>query len=589
MRILDPDTRSPRDSTSQMAEGLFTSELGIQSDDSDGHHAVPTRTINLSEFQRRRHIVGNHEKRPPLQRRNAGIYLLPRVPDATVTANVVEIQINDGTGTSPAATVSAAAAETVVSLDDVGSVTVPGVPSVTSVIGTLITDSQSIITTPPPTPLPSDTFSTSSTDQSPAGSVLSNAINSTLTDSTAERTVTVTATSTFEVNYINGTVIATSHQGTSTLTASTRSGHQTSSGSSTASSSGPTGIGVTDSSSFPSPTTTFAGITTTPIPGSSTTSSGAAASSSDSSGSGASAGPGLTPQQQQVVGGVVGGVAGLAVVLLVLLVVLRWYRRRLKSRGELPEQIAARELPSGPLDPSMSQRSSAVPLTSQLASSLRRFRPVSSQTQATTMTASTVPESERGFQRIAGRKIAPVLGSGGDGYGGNYGAFEKETAAGPSHSRNERSLAGSSFYRDSGGFYGGKGTESPTYPPSPTTATTGAKSRHAAGPSISRDFARSPDDEPNPSQVSLPSKRPEGVAALRPSPARTPVTVSPASSIRLPIQQNPTVDDDAPPVPQLVVPPANDGIGRTLLREDGSRISTRSRSTGHGSRFAENI
>ena len=576
-----------------MAEGLFTSELGIQSDDTDAHHAVPTRTINLSEFQRRAIVGGDSAKRPSLPRRNAGIYLLPRAPDATVTASVVEIQVNDGTATSAAATVPLETSETVVSVEDVGSVTVPGASSVTSVVGSILTDSQSIITTPPPTPLPSDMFSTSSTELSPAGSVLSEALNSTATESTTDRTVTVTATSTFEISYINGTVIATGHSGTSKLTASTKSGRQTTSGSITASSqSEPSGIGIgmTDSSSFPSSTTTFPGVANTAYPGSTTTSSGAAATSSDSPGSGGAGGPGLSPQQQQVVGGVVGGVAGIAVILLVLLVILRWYRRRLKARGELPEQIAARNLPVGPPNTSMSQRSSAVPLTSQLASSLRRFRPTSSQTQATTMTASTVPDSERGFRRIAGRKIAPVLGTGGDGYGGNYGAFAKDTTAGPSHTRNERSLAGSSFYRDSGGFYGGRGTGSPTFPPSPTTATSGVKSGHAPGPSISRDFARSPNDEPNPSQISLPSSRPEGVAALRPSPARTPVTVSPAaSSIRLPIQHNPTVGDDAPPVPQIVVPVMRDGIGRTLLREDNSRISARSRSTGHGSRFAENI
>lgn len=284
-------------------------------------------------------------------------------------------------------------------------------------------------------------------------------------------------------------------------------------------------------------------------------------------------------------GGVLGGLAGIAIVLFVLLAFLRWYRRRLKSRGELPEQITQRNLMGGSSHHhTMSQRSSGVPLTSALAASLRRFRPVSSYTQGTTATASTIPESERGFQRIAGRKIGPVLSTGGDGYGGSYGAFEKES--GPStFNPTERDLAGASFYRDSQGFYGGRGD----LPSSPTTATNATGSRSGPGRSLTRDFAEEDLLHPHPSQISLPSSKPEGMAALRPSPARTPVTVSPAtSSIRLPIQQTPAMDG-APPMPPmsagLGMPMARDGIGRSLASQDGSRVS---RGSGR-SRFAEQI
>jgi hypothetical protein len=287
--------------------------------------------------------------------------------------------------------------------------------------------------------------------------------------------------------------------------------------------------------------------------------------------------------------------------LAILLVVLRWYRHRLKARGQLPEQISARELASGPGNSyPMSQRSSNVPFAAAVASNLRRFRPHSTHTVATSatgMTDSSVKDSERGFQRIAGRKIAPVLSSGGDPYGGNYGAFEKDGRAGPSDSLRDYvgGLAGASFYRDNAGFYAGKGTHSPTFPSSPTFAgessSMGEQQQFGSpGPTLpgARDFAAGQ----NSSQVSLTTpSRPEGYAVMRPSPARTPVTLSPAaSSIRLPIQQVPALDESAPPLPTgLMVPTLTqrDGVGRSLASQDGSRIS---RSSGRsGGRFVENM
>jgi hypothetical protein len=310
----------------------------------------------------------------------------------------------------------------------------------------------------------------------------------------------------------------------------------------------------------------------------------------------------LTPSQQQVVGGVVGGVAGIAVMLVILLVLLRWYRRRLKARGQLPEQIAARELASGSGHTyPMSQRSSNVPFAAAVAHNLKRLRPHSNQTFATTNTGFTDPsirEPERGFQRIAGRKIAPVLGSGGDPYGGNYGAFEKDTLASPSDPLNnpDRGLSGASFYRDSGGFYGGKGNHSLTFPPSPTTDATGARTGgQAATPGWSptaRDFPESARSGQNSSQISLTTpSRPDGYAVMRPSPARTPITLSPAaSSIRLPIQQAPALDENAPPLPTGLSVPGfvpGDGVGRSLASQDGSRVS---RSSGRSAgRFVENM
>ncbi|KIX01946.1 uncharacterized protein Z518_07885 [Rhinocladiella mackenziei CBS 650.93] len=622
MKTAKPGIRNPRDTGSRMTEGLFTSELGIRGDpDND---IQPTRTISLSDFQRR-NIFGEYQRvrRPVLPRRNAGIYLLPRDPDATITASVIEINVNDGTSTSKVTEVPAATSGTVVSLSDMGSLTVPGITDTTSGADGSTTSSSPEIMTPPPTPSPSvDSTITPTADPSPAGSILSEAFNSTATlpdmTLTEGHTVTVTATSTFEISLINGTVVAigTSSKDATARTASTRSAATTRShhsdtftfGQATATSSllteGSAASGYTGASA----SGVIPGIAVTGAAGSPTASSGSAATSDSDSGSGGGdgggSGPGLTPTQQQVVGGVVGGVAGVALMLAIILVVLRWYRRRLKERGQLPEQIAARELASGSgpgASQAMSQRSSTTPLAAAVASSLKRLRPQSNQTLATNTTGLTDPsvkEAERGFQRIAGRKIAPVLSNGGDPYGGNYGAFEKESLAGPSDpsSNQERGLSGASFYRDSQGFYGGKGNQSPTLPPSPTTATTGTRTGDmtttAGTTSSARDFV-----EPitpmarNSSQISLtmPS-RPEGYAVMRPSPARTPVTLSPAaSSIRLPIQQPPTMDENAPPLPTagLPVPGLRDGVGRSLASQDGSRVSRSSGlSTG---RFMENM
>ncbi len=591
VRISDPDIRSPRDPGSQMAEGLFTSEMGIRSDDSDRNHPTPSRTIALADFQRR------GLSRPPLQRRNAAYQFVPRAPAATVTANVIEINVGDGTATSVAATITAITSDTIVSLDGLGSLTLAASSAVTGAVGPALTDSsQSIITFPAPTPPPSpDSTSSGSSVSSTGFPSIESQGNSTISgSSTSDSTVTVTATSTIDFAYLNGTFITTSFSGepTGILTSTRRSGSSTSTD-------GPSGIGVSSGSSDLSSSTLY-GAGGPHATGSTTTSSGSAASSSSSSSDGGG-GPGLSPTQQTVVGGVVGGIAGLAIVLLVLLGFLRWYRRRLKARGELPEQIEQRNV--GLRGPShhhtMSERSSGIPLTSAVAASLRKFRPLSQHTTGTTATASTmpstIPETEKGFQRLAGRKIAPVLGTGGDPYGGSYGAFEKESGApGPSNLTRERSLAGASFYRDSNGFYGGRG-DMPSTPIRGATVTDPQPRSQSAGPSRARDFAEEDllHPQPNPSQISLPASRPEGMAALRPSPARTPVTVSPAaSSIRLPIQQQPAMED-APPLPPtpvvagagLTVPISRDGIGRSLASQDGSRVS---RSSGR-SRFAEQI
>ncbi len=133
--------------------------------------------------------------------------------------------------------------------------------------------------------------------------------------------------------------------------------------------------------------------------------------------------------------------------------------------------------------------------------------------QRTDRTISSTAGSERGFYRVSGRKLPSVLQSGGDGYGG--GIVEPNT------------LSGSSFYRDSQGFYGGVGGSS--LPP--------------AGISIQRDQRDSSG----------------GTPIFRPSPARTPVT-----------EHGPFA---AVPGPLSPPPQRPDVLGRSHPSMDGSQRS----------------
>jgi len=168
----------------------------------------------------------------------------------------------------------------------------------------------------------------------------------------------------------------------------------------------------------------------TQSPSSSTESYGGAVHTGTSSGSGAGDGSGsststgssgsgssISPRTSKIVGGVVGSVAGLALIFALLFYILRrrgYFQRFFKDQGTqgLPSSdagtAATRE---------MAERPSSVFTTSYLAPAfMKRWR----QSTMTTRTDSTVDSnsSERGFQKISGRKIPPVLTHGGDGFGG---------------------------------------------------------------------------------------------------------------------------------------------------------------------------
>ena len=302
-----------------------------------------------------------------------------------------------------------------------------------------------------------------------------------------------------------------------------------------------------------------------------------------SSNSNGSSGGSGAPPTQDLVGGIVGGVAGLAMIFVLLLLLFRWRRGKLGNRRTISPPVPQTLGHGGiPQSGDMTQRSSTAPIAA--AGFFRSLRPASSQTATT---ADTGP-SERGFQKISGRKLPSVLASGGDGWGDPPAAGPiagpTGTAAGlgmaagvakgrspfddpPSGQRPSpsHSLSGSSFYRDSQGFYGGvvpeEQTEASGSPGSSSSPTYFAPLGAAAGRSNV------------PLGHGSPTRR-DDAAQMRPGPARTPVINQPGfGSIR----------GGAPPRPARGTPPpaglqpVRDGLGRSHPSQDGSR----------GSRFRE--
>ena len=623
MRFPRPGLRSDYLHITDANGQLFAPNMGSAVTDTDvARPWVPAPTASEEEMHREK-LFGRSARpprRPPLLRRNA-VPDVPRAPDATVFATAVNVIVNDAS-LIVASTVVPQGVESTVSLE-IGAFTDPHEPTfssshlTTSVVQGASGSSQILMSTPPPSPAPSESSFTTAPNIA-----LSQGLNSTSTQYPPGSTTTITKTSTLNVSYLNGTLVSSYE----TVTA-TDSNTLTAAASSTGASIGPSSLATVTTPGPPpsgssAPGNNGAGSATVgPTGGVGAAGSGdpggdSAPSATSTSFSTSNSSPSTSPSTPTVVGGVVGGVAGFAIVLILLLTLLRMYRKRLKARGQLPEQIAARTVPStagGDARPAtgMSQRSSAAPFPAALSSPFRKFRPGSSQREANIAAAHTAStEPERRFQRIAGRKIAPVLQSGGDPYGGNYGAFEKETRAGPSSvgdgaaatlgTTSEavrlapgnprprspgdistlgggRDLAGSTFYSDSRGFYGGPDgsgrhtpTESVAPPPLPFASDT-------------RGVARASMIESEPGSGREVS--PEGRAVIRPSPARTPVTSSPnPSNTQLPIQGvdrlNITMPEDAPPTPALpphvgrVIGspgPTRDGVGRSLASQDGSR------------------
>lgn len=203
-----------------------------------------------------------------------------------------------------------------------------------------------------------------------------------------------------------------------------------------------------------------------------------------------------------MVGGVVGGVGGALILILLALLFLRWKKKHMhgvigtESRGtERGQSISRSEMTS--------QRSSNTPLAA--AGFFGRWRQSSP--------PATVDESapsERGFQKISGRKIPSVLRTGGDGYGDDV---EEEPVV--------------------------PEVVTPTSPAPPSPAMPGPASGSGRE-----------------------NEEGESVVVMRPSPARTPVASS--ANVSVPASQSQT---------GLAPPMRPDALGRSLSKYDGSRGS----------------
>lgn len=265
------------------------------------------------------------------------------------------------------------------------------------------------------------------------------------------------------------------------------------------------------------------------------TGSGAATSTSDSqptSGSGSNS----NANTPKIVGGVVGSVAGLAVIFLILFYLLR--------RRKLFQQKGVQALPSdeaGGLQEIAERRASHDPLftaTYFAPAFVKRWRN-STMTTKTESTVSSSSPSERGFQKVSGRKIPTVLTHGGDGYGGGLDGDSPTIPGFPPASP------------DGGGPFS-----------SPTSHGPPVASPH--GMPLDTNYTREADEFTTPT-------RPQAVHLPISSSVNfgSPTTVNPS----LPVAQAQSA------MPVSSSPSRPDGLGRSLPSYDGSR----------GSRFTESL
>ncbi|RAL01730.1 uncharacterized protein BO80DRAFT_55953 [Aspergillus ibericus CBS 121593] len=277
-------------------------------------------------------------------------------------------------------------------------------------------------------------------------------------------------------------------------------------------------------------------------------SSGSSSNSSSSSGSGSGSGSLSTQTKGKIAGGVVGGVAAAMFVFVFVVWLLRRRRKNIlpPSGDALPEpDTTGTAEGSVPRSAEMaSRRSSNDPLftASYFAPAfMKRWRQSHMTTRTDDSTLSSEP-SERGFQKISGRKIPSVLQSGGDGYGGGF-EPGSPTASEPST------------------------IFSPSSPVQPRSPATQPPLTTPYGMPLDASYTREAEES-------------GGTVVFRPSPARTPVTGSASASL--------SNEPGAPRiVSQVIVPGAlsptmpkrPDALGRSHPSFDGSR----------GSRFTESI
>lgn len=159
-----------------------------------------------------------------------------------------------------------------------------------------------------------------------------------------------------------------------------------------------------------------------------------------------------------IAGGVVGGAAGLALIALMILLFLRRYKKRAQlGHLALPPNaagpLAGSSAGSASGGPGMAERSGLMPFAGAVPA-LFKHQSRSQHSGSET--------GERGFQRVAGRKLPSAISEGMT--GPSHPSISPSPMSPPptmplvDAEGHERNLSSHSFYRDSAGFYGGDGS-----------------------------------------------------------------------------------------------------------------------------------
>jgi hypothetical protein len=249
--------------------------------------------------------------------------------------------------------------------------------------------------------------------------------------------------------------------------------------------------------------------------------------SGSGSGSGSNSGSNKDANTPEIVGGVVGSIAGLAVIFLLLFYLFR--------RRKFLQQQGAQTLPSndagtrGMSERTLSNDNAPLFSASYLAPAFMKRWRASTMTTATESTLSSSGTSERGFQKLSGRKIPPVLTHGGDGFGGGLDG-------------DSPTLPGFSPISPSGG-------------PLSSTSTCGPPPASPFGMPL----------ETNLREVD------EHLTPVRQSPVHLPVSSS--VNFGTPTTVNPSHTLAQPQSAVPILPMRPDALGRSLPSHDGSRSS----------------
>ncbi|TQS38701.1 hypothetical protein Golomagni_00788 [Golovinomyces magnicellulatus] len=122
-----------------------------------------------------------------------------------------------------------------------------------------------------------------------------------------------------------------------------------------------------------------------------------------------------------VIGGVLGSIAGTAIVIFLIITFLRWHKHNKwmvpLDSGDTPCIAETSPGASPPLPSSDMIQHQLHPFS--MSAALASLSASNKWSPKTSRTASPTDTSEKGFYRVAGRKLPSVLQYGGDGYGGN--------------------------------------------------------------------------------------------------------------------------------------------------------------------------